>query len=287
MNWFSLSLLCAFFTATADALCKKTLAKNNEYLIAWVRVGFASPFLLLILPFTGIPALDLWFLLSLLALLPLEILALILYMKAIKTSPLSLTLPFLALTPVFLIFTSYLVLGEKVDKFGIAGIALTTVGAYLLNVNTARHGVWEPFKAIRRERGSMYMIMVAFIYSITSMLGKVAVMHSSPLFFSATYYPVLAAVLFPILLWKNNGEMKRLVTQFPSFSLIGIVMSLAIVAHFFAISLIEVPYVISVKRTSLLFGIMYGALWFHEKNVRERLFGGILMVAGVVINTLF
>lgn len=287
MNWLPLSLFCAFFIASADALCKKSLIKSDEYLIGWVRVGFAAPFLLLILLFIKIPRLDLHFYLALIFLVPLETTALILYMKAIKSSPLSLTLPFLALTPVFMIGTSYLILGEKVDTYGMVGILLIAMGAYLLNVTTTKKGILEPFKAIRRERGSLYMILVAFIYSITSNLGKMAILHSSPLFFSATYLPMLAIASFPVLMWTNQGRPKIVFSHVGLFSMIGLAVALSTIAHFLAVNLIEVSYVISVKRTSLLFGIMYGALWFKEKNITERLVGSVVMIVGVIIITLF
>lgn len=287
MNWILLALLSAFFVASADALSKKSLVVNSAYLIAWVRVGFAAPFLLLILPFIPIPELDIYFFLAILILLPLEITALILYMKAIKLSPLSLTLPFLALSPIFLIFTSNLMLGERLDRFGIAGILLTAIGAYLLNVKTTKKGILEPFKAIGRERGSIYMIIVAFIYSITSNLGKMAILHSSPLFFASTDLPILAAILFPILMWKSHGRVKQLFSRTALFSLIGLAIALSTIAHFWAVSIVEVPYAISVKRTSLLFGIMYGALWFKETNITERLIGGVVMFMGIIIITLF
>lgn len=276
---------CAFFAASADALSKKSLLESNEYLIAWVRIGFAGPFLLLLLPFIEIPRIDIHFFVAILILLPLETIALILYMKAIKISPLSITLPFLALSPIFMIFTSNLILGERLDKFGMAGIVLTAVGAYLLNVRTTRKGILEPFKAIRRERGSLYMIIVAFIYSITSNLGKMAVLHSSPLFFAATYLPILSVLFFPILVWKNQGKMKQLFSHATLFGLIGFAIALATITHFLAVNLAEVAYVISVKRMSLLFGIMYGAFWFKETNVMERLIGGFVMILGVIIIT--
>lgn len=91
-------------------------------------------------------------------------------------------------------------------KYGIVGIVFTAVGAYLLNVRATRKGILEPFKAVRRERGSLYMIIVAFIYSITSNLGKMAVLHSSPLFFAATYLPILSVILLPVLVCKNHGK---------------------------------------------------------------------------------
>ncbi|MEK7699551.1 MAG: DMT family transporter [Planctomycetota bacterium] len=283
MNWFLLSLSSAFFVTSADALCKRSLKQNGEYLIAWVRIGFAAPLLLLLLPFIEIPSLDLPFFLALLISVPLEVTALILYTKAIKLSPLSLTLPFLALSPVFMIFTSDLMLGERLGKLGIISIFLATAGAYLLNVNTTKNGILEPFKAIRRERGSLYMILVAFIYSITSNLGKMAIIHSSPLFFAATYLPILAIVFFPIVMWKNHGNVKELFVSPKTFGAIGLAMAISVTAHVLAVNMMAVPYVISVKRLSLLFGIMYGAIWFKETHIKERLLGAIIMISGVIM----
>lgn len=252
-----------------------------------MRVGFATPFLLLLLPFIEIPRLDRHFFVVILILLPLEAVALILYMKAIKISPLSITLPFLALSPIFMIFTSNLILGERLDGFGIMGVVFTALGAYLLHVRTTKQGIWAPFKAIGRERGSLYMIIVAFLYSITSNLGKMAIQHSSPLFFTATYLPILAVSLFPVLVWKNHGKIKQIFSHGTLFSLIGLAIVFATITHFLAVNIAEVPYVISVKRMSLLFGIIYGAVWFKETNIMERLIGGGVMIVGVIILTLF
>lgn len=255
-------------------------------MVAWVRVGFAAPLLLLLLPFIDIPKLDIQFFITILILLPLEIAALILYMKAIKLSPLSLTLPFLALSPAFMIFTSNIILGERLDKFGIVGILLTATGAYLLNISATKKGILEPFRTIKQERGSLYMIIVAFIYSITANLGKMAILHSSPMFFASVYLPILSVVLLPVLMWKNHGQVRGLFSRISIFSLIGLAVTFATVTHFLSVSIVEVPYAISVKRVSLLFGIMYGALWFKETNIRERLIGCIVMIAGVITITL-
>ena len=88
-------------------------------------------------------------------------------------------------------------------------------------------------------------------------------------------------------LWKNQGKVKQLFSQPTIFSLIGLTVALSVITHFLAVNIIEVPYVISVKRTSLLFGIMFGAFWFKEKNIRERLIGSIVMIIGVIVIALF
>jgi len=57
-------------------------------------------------------------------------------------------------------------------------------------------------------------------------------------------------------------------------------MALMAITHYSAINMIQVAYMISIKRLSLLFAILYGVFWFHEQNLRERLIGGIIIIAG-------
>src|SRR4030042_4598594 len=167
-TWVFLALISAFTLATSDALTKKALARSNEYLVAWFRLLFSIPLLLIFWFFIHVPKIDLQFYKAFAFALPLEIIALILYIKALRISPLSLTLPFLSLTPVFLILTSYLIIGEQVSFQGGIGIIFIAVGSYTLNLHEMRRGIFEPFKAISREKGSVFMIGVALIYSITS-----------------------------------------------------------------------------------------------------------------------
>ncbi|MFA4829228.1 MAG: hypothetical protein WC594_08415, partial [Thermodesulfovibrionales bacterium] len=54
-------------------------------------------------------------------------------------------------------------------------------------------------------------------------------------------------------------------------------------SHMLAMKLTKVAYMISVKRLSLIIGIMYGYFLFKEENVRERLLGAILMFTGFVM----
>lgn len=287
MLWFYLSLTTAVTLATIDALSKYALKDSGEEAVAWVSWGFAVPFLLVMVPFIEIPPLDFTFWLSTIAALPLDVIAVLLYIKAIKVSPLSLTIPFLALTPIFLIATSFIMLGELPDPSGMAGIALITIGAYLLNINSLEKGILSPMKAIVKEKGSLLMIGVAFIYSITSNLGKIAVVHSSPLFFTVAYTTIFSIFFLPYVIFKERKIVTVIKARIPLFLLIGFLFAIMSTVHFLAISLIEVSYMISVKRTSLIFSVLYGWLVFKEENIRERLLGSIVMVIGVILITLF
>ncbi len=285
MLWVIFALITALSLSTADALSKRAMAKSDEYVIAWVREGYALPFIALAFFFISIPHLDKTFYLSVLILLPLEITALILYVKAIKVSPLSLTIPYMALSPVFIIIIAFSLLGEWPDKSGFAGIFLITVGAYLLNAKASSLGLLGPIKAIAKEKGSVLMIIVAVIYSITATIGKIAVQHSSPIFFGF-FYPLLLTITLSMVV-GIKGTLHRVVSRPVTFLTIGIFTAIMILSHFLAISMADVAYVISIKRTSLIFSVIYGWLIFKEVDMAERLLGSIFMLAGVVSITVF
>ena len=285
MLWVILSLLSAFCLATSDALAKKAVIGENEYLVAWSRLVFTLPVLIAALFFAPIPELDADFYRAFCIALPVELVTIILYIKALKASPLSLTLPFLALTPVFLIAVSYVLLGEAVSAQGSIGILLIAAGSYILNIEEVRKGVFAPFKAIAREKGSLFMIAVALLYSITSSMGKMAIEHSSPVFFGATYFIVLNIAYIPVGLYMGRNDMQPFIREkrYVSLLLPGFFYGLMVVAHMEAINLTKVAYMISVKRTSLLMGVLYGYVLFREENIRERLLGALLMFVGFVL----
>ena len=53
--WIIYSLLTAFSLATSDALTKKALSSRDEYFVAWARLLFALPLLLISLLFVEVP----------------------------------------------------------------------------------------------------------------------------------------------------------------------------------------------------------------------------------------
>jgi len=285
MVWFLYALLAAFCLSTTDALCKKALKETDELVVAWVRFGFALPFLFLFMLPGEIPPLDRTFWKILGMLLPLEVTTIFLYIKAIKVSPLSLTIPFLSLTPLFLIVTSFLILGEFPDRSGLTGIFLITCGAYLLNLHQVKKGILAPLRSIVKEKGSLMMIGVAFIYSVTSNLGKIATLHSSPLFFGMFYTLVLTMVLTPFAFFRVMKNPVNFKPRLKTFLLIGFFYALMTIAHYQAIARVEVVYMISIKRMSLVFSVLYGGLIFHEENIGERLVGSLVMIMGVIFIT--
>ena len=57
----------------------------------------------------------------------------LLYQRAMQLSPVSLSVPYLAFTPMLLLVTSYFLLGERPSWRGVLGVVVMTAGAYGLN----------------------------------------------------------------------------------------------------------------------------------------------------------
>lgn len=283
--WILLTLCSAFFLASSDALVKKVVAGRNEYSIAWLRLLFTVPPLAISLLFAEAPPLDWKFFAAFLLALPLEIVALVLYVKALKVSPMSITLPFLSFTPLFLILFSYVILSETLTARGILGIAAISLGSYVLNAHSVRQGVLKPLKAIARERGALFMMATAFIYSITSALGKVAVLHSSAVFFGATYF-IAVTVCFAALKGRVGDQTSfRSLTwgDRVSIALSGLLYALMVLSHMVAISISKAAYMVALKRSSILMGVIMGVVFFREKRGGERFLGALIMFAGIIL----
>jgi len=281
--WFILSLLCAVSLSLADLFSKIALRHADIFLVSWVKMAFSFLILLIVLPFVRLPSISGHFVRICLILFPLEVVAQLLYMKAIQVSPLSLTIPFLALSPIFLIATSFLMLGERIDRSGLLGILLIALGSYMLNIDKAAYGFFSPLKAIVKEQGSWLMVVVAAIFSITSNLGKMAIQETNPLFFALFLSGVMGVLLFPFPLFMSDQPVRTIKEHLPILVGIGIAMALMVLFHMMAIVRVEVPYMISIKRTSPIFSVLLGCIFLHESHCRERAVGSLIMFTGVVL----
>ena len=281
MPWL-FSLISAFCLATADALTKKHFSHLSSYEMGLIRLLAVVPWLLAAIFFVPWVKPDTVFFISLALALPLEVLAFLCYMRSIKVSPLSLSLPFLAFTPIFIILTGWLILGESVTRPGLAGIVLIVSGAYCLNLSRISSGLLAPFKSILTEEGSRLMLLVAALYSVTATLGKLSIVHSNPYTFGITYqlaFTVLIALCLPFMprvSFKSLGHRPLMAL------LLGAVVFLSQLSHWIAISQTQAAYMIALKRTSILFAVLYGAWLFKEEHVRARLVGATIMLGGVV-----
>ncbi|HTL88586.1 MAG TPA: EamA family transporter [Leptolyngbya sp.] len=287
MIWLLFAILTAFFESLKDVSSKRSLKSLDVYIVAWTANIFAVLFLLPLLLLAGIPTLDFQFWMALFIGGSLNVISFTLYIRAIQIADLSLTVPLVTLTPLFLLITSPLIVNENPTIADAIGIFLIVVGSYVLNLRERKQGYLAPLRVLFRNKGSRFMLVVAFIWSITSNFDKVGVVHSSPLFWSTALYSYLAVGMFPLAFFKSRHRFNEILPNLKPLMVIGLFHAIAITFQMIAVTYTLVTQVIAVKRMSALISVLFGHFMFHEKGLQERLSGAAIMVLGVIVMTLF
>jgi drug/metabolite transporter (DMT)-like permease len=283
-TWLALGLGAALGDSGADVVTKRYFVHLPPYGMALVRLLGAVPLLALVVLCLSRPELTppFWFILA--GMLPLEVLAMLLYMRALKVCHLSLCVPFLAFTPVFLIFTGWLVLGESLNRWGVAGTVMIALGGYILGLGAdgrRRTGVLAPLKALAREPGARLMLMVAAIYSLTAALYKAAILHSGAVFFGAMYPLAVTGLLGFAYPWNRVRLRPSLTSHRGWWVVLGFCAVLSYLCLAGGMELAPAAYLVAVKRLSLLMSVLLGGLWLQERPFLPRIVGAGLMCAGV------
>ena len=292
MGWFTLALLTGGLVALRDALLKGgATGSADEYTTIFTLSTTTAVLLGVVLLAVGVPPAGAGLTIAILGSAVPNVLAYLLLVRSLRLSDLSLVAPLMGLTPLFLLVTSPLILGERAAPLGLLGVLLIVIGAYVLNVEDIRHGVLAPFRALLRDRGARIMLGVAFLWSISANFDKIGVQATSPIAWPVVVHGFIALALGPVVLARRvergRARSDRVVPPRGSAPILmllaGLVNALAMIAQMTALTLTLVPYVIALKRTSVLFSVGLGRLLFGEGHIRARAFGASIILAGVIV----
>ncbi|MFO1418444.1 MAG: DMT family transporter [Methylotetracoccus sp.] len=284
MHWLSLSILCAFSLATADAFSKRYFQRFRDDELVISRFAYSAVALLpwIVYEPPTMPAGPFWLWVG--VAIPLEVGAMLLYMRAVRDCPLSLSQPMLAFTPVFTVPVAALLLGEAVSLTGMIGIALVVAGTLLLNLGSMDRDarvIRSLIPALMTQSGTRLMLAVSLIYGVTSVLGKGALAYMPAARFGPFYF-VLVSLFSMVFLTGRRPASIVCLRYRPSLQLlVGMLMAVMIYTHFLALDQVQSSYMIAAKRSSILFSVIYGSLCFHEGRLVQRLIAAIIMLAGV------
>ncbi|RMG39373.1 MAG: EamA family transporter [Candidatus Dadabacteria bacterium] len=283
MLWLLLSISAALTHASQDVLLKRHLKSLTLNEVTTALFIFAAPFLCIAALLQPIPAIGPAFFPALLADIPIDCLAALLYLRALKESDLSLCAPLISFTPLFMLISSPLITGEFPGIAGLTGVVLIVTGSYLLNIKERSRGLLEPFKALLRQRGPRYALLTALFWSITSNFHKVGLQNSSPLFWSASVTTGIALTLTIIMILTSSGRLSIIIRQVALLLPLGVLAAWTISAPIVAMKFTLAAYAISVKRLSIIISVFFGHRFFSEENLGTRLLAAACMLLGVIL----
>lgn len=286
MVWFFFALTAAFSIAARDVSIKtyKDLAPPE---IAILELLWALPYFGLGFLLVETPPLDQTFYWTFILSIPINILAYVLYLYAIKLSPISLTVPFLAFTPVFMILTGFFILDETINIWGGMGISLIVLGGYVVHCKKKQANFLVPLVAFLQEKGSWFMLIVAILFAFAAVIGKKSMLHSSPLFFSYSFFLVFNITVLAGFLLVGKNDWRKIFCNIPRGMWLGSLFMIHISFHGLAISISTAVYMVAVKRSSILFSVLLSWLVLKEAAISYRGLGTLLMFTGMLLITVF
>lgn len=306
MFWALLSGIGACADAGYYIVNKKFLRSVDPDLLAASGFLFTSLFLLGISFSRGVPLLGPDFVMAVTAAVIINIIGTTLAFRALKSTDISLAVPMLSFTPLFLIVTAAVMLHEFPSVIGIVGILVLVFGSYVLNTAAEHESLLDPFRSMLAHPGIFSMLVVSFLYAIAIGFDKMIVLNSDTVFGSGVVFLLLGSAFAGIHFlkrWRGRLPGSGVVGDIPQpggiriFSgscglltagiIIGVLLTLEAMVINAAYLVQIVPYVSAIKRTSILITVLYGTMVIREEEVFRRVAGAVLMVCGVVLILFF
>ena len=276
---YEFAFLCAILLSVKDSISKRLAANVDGTSSAFASFAFALPFYLLALAvlwylgreqFSFAPA----FLLLVFLRSTTDSFAESSKMWSFSYGDLSLVSCFHALSPIFLLFTSPLITGDRIESTDIIGLLLVVLATMLVAYRPATQDGGQRWKAIGLACVS------AFFFSLNSCFDRLAVQHGTPVWSAFTMTLLSALMLLPFLRRKSDAKTD-FVTHAKLFSWRGAIEVVFMSSKLAALQFLTAPQVVAIQRSALLISILSGRVLFHEHDTMRRLLAGCLIVAGI------
>ena len=232
----------------------------------------------------GFPRVPLGYWLPGLGSVALNVVANLAFLRSVALSPLSATIPLLALSPVFAALFAVPLLGEQPSARQWVGILAVVAGALLLNARRgdakSLGGLWGAF---RREPGAPLMAAVALLWSAATALDKVAMLGSSAPFHATVLNAGVAAATLALLAMQGRlEELRGWTGSLGGFAAALLFSVVGLAGQLLALRVLEVGVVETVKRSlGFILAVLLGRVVFGEPVTRHKLLAVLLMAAGV------
>lgn len=285
--WALLSLLAGLSDSLRDASSKHWSTSVPKLLLSWSYTVGALPFFLPVLWLRYPGNLDSRFWILLFTLGICHVSGGIMLVRALSLSDFSLCAPMVAFTPVFLLVTGPVLVGDNPSLAGVVGALLVFLGSYLLNLPELKDGIFAPFRALLKEKGVRMMFFLAFLWSLTCCGDRIAVRNYDPLFWGCAQVTAISLLFLPVILSQRMLSPLPSITQVKRMMVVGILNAASFWTYLLALKIAPVHYVICVKRLSILFSILIGRFLFREVGIKDRLLGGVCMILGVFVISLW
>lgn len=277
----ALLLVSAVLHTSWNLLIKQS---EDKYIVTWWMVTFGGVFAVIVLSFIGLPPRGMW--VFALISVCVEAMYFITLSYAYHDNDFSLVYPVARGTaPAFLTLWSLLFLHEKLTTGGMLGLALIIGGLMVIGVNT----LMQSHVTHLHFRGVAVAVFIALLISIYTTIDGAAVKNGSALPYVMSMFALVPLPLTPFIFreYKWTKVRAALVSQPIRVPLAGVLGVLAYLIAVFSFSIAPVSYAGAVREVSVVFGALTGWWFLKERLGGVRVFGAVVIFAGILIIAIF
>jgi drug/metabolite transporter (DMT)-like permease len=190
------------------------------------------------------------------------------------------------LGPVLTGIGTFLFLGEKITFYDLIGLMLVGIGALIIGGFSFKTILQRTpqNKDERLKKGIIYGLSTGFLIACYTIFDGFCVtkLAIAPILIEYTAHPIRLMVLLPHAL-KNQNEVKDIwKNNWLKILIISTVSPLAFILVLYAMKSAPIHTVAPIREFSIVIGVILGAKFLKEKEMKSRLIGSVLILAGII-----
>ncbi|MDR1380145.1 MAG: DMT family transporter [Tannerella sp.] len=290
--WVLLSFLSAFLLGCYDICKKKSLNGNAVIPVLFLNLSISG---LIFLPFillsyaTGVLDGTMFYVPR----VPLKMHGLVMVKSlivlsswiagyaSVKNLPLTITGPIKATQPVFTLAGALLIFGERLNLYQWTGVLLSILSFYMLSASGKKEGI-----RFSHNKWILYAVLSAITGAISGLydnyLMKISDVMTVQVWSNA--YQLLIMIPVLLLLWYPGRKKTTPCRWKWSIVFVSLFLAAADWIYFYALGFPDamISIVSMIRRSSVLVTFMAGAVFFHEKNLKNKAIDLFLVLLGMI-----
>lgn len=199
---------------------------------------------------------------------------------AMKHLPITIVGPINATRPCGVLLGALLIFGERLNAYQWVGVILAITAIFLLSFSSRKEGI-----DFKHNKWILCLLIAAIAAIASGLYDKFIMKHLEPMFVQAWCNFYLAIIMGGVLLalWYPNRATARFHWTWV-IVLVPIFLAIADFFYFYSLSLegSMISIVSMVRRSSVIISFLGGALIFHERNVKNKAAGLLLIMIGMI-----
>lgn len=198
-----------------------------------------------------------------------------------KHLPLTIVGPINATRPIMVLLGALLIFAERLNVYQWIGVLLAIISFFLLSRSGKKEGI-----NFRHNKWIFFIILAAIAGAISGLYDKYLMKRFDPMLIQSWYNIYQTIIMCPILLFLWL-PVRHKTTPFQwkwTIIMISLFLSAADFAYFYALNIdgSMISIVSMIRRSSVMVSFLFGALVFHEKNLKSKAIDLILVLLSMI-----